>query len=171
MKINKILNKRFSIFIVSSVIIIIICIFATETIKNSDFVNDYVYVDTDNLQIIYKNGTKNAKNSGYPLSFQQGKEESDINLIEIVNKQDFSTSFSLCVREFDVSSKSLSLDKIYFDVNNNSSGTLSDDNKCFYTDTIDKKEKMILNVRLWAGSDLVTNEDQGKSINLEFYVK
>lgn len=170
MKINKILNKRFSIFIASSVIIIIICVIATIVINNSDFVNDYVYVDKNNLQIIYKNGTKTAKSSGYPMSFQQGKDESEINQIEIVNKKDFSTSFSLCVREFDVSSNTLNLDKLYFDVNG-MSGQFNKDKKCFYSSDIDGDERLVLNVRVWAGSDLVDNNDQGKNINLEFYVK
>mgnify|MGYP003289210795 CR=1 FL=1 len=171
MKIDKIINKRFSIFILSSIVIIIICVLATEVIKNSDFVNKNVQVDTGNLQIIYKNGTKTAKKSGYPMSFQQGREESNPNIIEIVNKKDFSTSFSLCVRKFDVSSEDLSLDKMYFDVNNSSSGILSVDKECFYSTKVDANERLILNVRIWPGSDLISNEDQGKNVNLEFYVK
>ena len=36
---------------------------------------------------------------------------------------------------------------------------------------VDANERLILNVRIWPGSDLISNEDQGKNVNLEFYVK
>lgn len=171
MKIDKIINKRFSIFIVSSIIIIVICVLATEVIKNSDFVNNNMYIDNTDLQIIYKNGTKIAEKSGYPLSFQQGKEESNPNVIEIVNKKDFSTSFSLCVHKVDVSNNDLSLSKLYFDVNDTTNGVLSEDKECFYSSSVDGNQRVILNVKIWPGSDLVTSDDQGKNVNLEFYIK
>lgn len=170
MKVNKLLKKRVSLFQVSFVFILFMVILSLVFINNSDFVNQNVEFDKTNLQIIYKKNEKNAGKSSVPMSFQQGIEELDSDLIEIVNKSDLSTSFLLCVQQVDTSSNDLSTDKLYYYVEGEG-GILGDTDGCIYSGKIKGKETIQIDLKIWPGKDLIKYSDQGKKLNLKFILK
>lgn len=170
MKVDNIFKKRFVLFILSIVFIIFVLIISVITVKNSDFVKNDVQFDSGNLQLLYKNSEDNSQSGSIPMSFQQGIEYIPADKIQIVNKSDLSTIFSLCVQEFDVSSNNLGMNKLYYYINGDG-GVLANTDGCIYTGKIKGNETIDLEVKIWPGLDLVSDDDQGKVINLKYILK
>lgn len=171
MKVRSVLKKRTNIFLGSCMLVILAVIITFIAITKSGAVNNKVLVDNKNLQVIYKNDNENVDKSLEVMTFQQGIEEIKAELIEIVNKKDFSTSFSLCVQQIDTSSDELSLDKVYYKVNDSSGIVGSKENNCILSGDIAPNGRVLLNVKIWIGEELITNTDQGKELSYKYYIK
>ena len=170
MKVNKVLKKRTNLTVISSFFILFAVIMSLIFIANSDIVKNDVRVDNDDLQLIYKNNNSDVQNRIIPLNLEDGKKQIPEDTVEIVNKSKFSTVFSVCVQQVDVSSKSLTTDKLYYSIKEES-GILGNTNGCIYTGKIKANEKITLGIKVWPGSDLINPDDLGKELNLKFYVK
>lgn len=167
MKVSNILKHRVYLFFLSFIFVVFVVVISIVSIQNSDFVKQDVQFDNNDLQISYK---YDDNNSFVPLSFEQGKVQNHGDIVEIVNKSDLSTVFSVCVQQVDVSSDNLSTNKLYYFVEGNG-GVLGSTDGCIYKGKLEKDEKLELNVKIWPGSDLIDNTDQGKKISLKYVVK
>ena len=116
MKVNKVLKKRTNLTVISSFFILFAVIMSLIFIANSDIVKNDVQVDNNDLQLIYKNNNSDVQNRIVPLNLEDGKKQIPEDTVEIVNKSEFSTVFSVCVQQVDVSSKSLTTDKLYYSI-------------------------------------------------------
>ena len=168
MKVSKVLKKRVSLFRLSFIFIILAVLVSLFFINKSDFVKNDVQLDNNNLRLVYKKGNKGAV---VPMNFEDGKTGIVADRLEIVNKSKLSTMFSLCVQQVDASSDSLTTDKLYYLVNDVDGGILGNTDGCIYTGKISGNDSIELNVKIWPGSDLISSEDMGKTLNLKFIVK
>lgn len=171
MDISSVIKKRMIFFVFSLVFVVFITFTSSYALMNNGYVNSAKVINNGNLQIIYENGELNAKNGSYPMSFQQGNYESPSNIVKIVNKGHFSTKFSVIIKENSKVDNSLEFSKIYYSVNNSEPAILGNqDNNIIYSSDIKSREEYILDIKLWVGSELITNEDQGKQVNLSIDV-
>lgn len=172
MFVSKYLKKKIGIFL-STLIVIGICFFVSIVVnKNNNINTKDLVIKSGNLQIIYENGIDGVKNSLYPLSYQQGIDESPSNIVKVINKGKKTTSFKVYLVEKEQNENNLDVNKIYFSVNNGNPVILGSINDgVIYSANIPKKEERILDIKFWAGSDLISNKDSGKSLNLEIKVK
>lgn len=158
-------------FIGSSILILGAALIALMAIINNGDVNDKLILDNKNLHAIYKYDGEDEEYMLKVMSFQQGYKEIDSEIIEIVNKSEFSTEFSVCIRQVDVSSDSLGVDKVYFKVDE-FYGILGDyEDGCVAKKDVSAKGREILDIKIWIGEDLVQEEDLDKDFKYKFHIK
>lgn len=171
MNMGKYIKKRMIFFCVSFLFVIVCSVAASFSFMNSNFVNNDIVINNENLQIIYENGKKGIQKSLYPLSFQQGNLKSPSNIIKIVNKGHFSTNFAIVIKQTDVSIDNIDINKIYYSVNNSTPNILGKArNGEIFSSTLAADSEFIVDVKLWISSEFIENDDAGKKIALEFDV-
>lgn len=171
MKIDDILRKRTVLFLCSFLFIMIAAIITIVIVLNSNVVNSKVSVDNKNLLVLYRSSDGNVENQTKVATFEQGYDKTATEIIEIVNKKDFSTEFSLCVQQVDTSNEVISVDKIYYRIDDESGIVGNHKDGCIYEGTVAPSSRRLLNVKIWIGEELIDNEDQGKNFTYKFSIK
>lgn len=166
MNIDELLKKRLLFFFTSFVFIVIATISSSYAILNKNNVENYKVINNGRLDIIYKSGMS-ALDSGYPMSYEQGIDSSPSNIIEVVNNGEEDTPYHLNIN-YSSDSNSLDSKKILYSINGSEPKILGSDN--IYRSIVKKNSKEILDIRIWAYNKLVTNDDQGKKIDIIFEV-
>lgn len=167
MNIDELLKKRLMFFFVSFIFIVVITISSSYAITINNVEKGKV-INNGNLNIIYPSGEELVENCGYPLSYQQGNSIAPSNIIRVINNSNNKTSFNLLIRT-DNNDNSLDVNKIYYSINDCEPIILGlAKNSIVFNEQLDSNEEYILDIKVWASSELINNEDQGKEINLIF---
>lgn len=164
MTIKEYIKKRLSVFIVSSISIIAILGISFYNVLNNKS-GDIVIKDN----ISYKIETTKKEKNNYPMSKEEGVEAANVHKITISNKDSKRSNFEVVLK--DKNSSSL-IDKVYYKIDNREVKQINK-NHILYYGTLEKGESKTIEVRFWLGSDLITNDDQGKkaSIYIDVYGK
>ena len=164
MTIKEYIKKRLSVFIVSSISIIAILGLSFYNVLNNKS-GDIVIKDN----ISYKIETTKKEKNNYPMSKEEGVESANVHKITISNKDSKRSNFEVVLK--DKNSSSL-IDKVYYKIDNRDVKQINK-NHILYYGTLEKGESKTIEVRFWLGSDLITNDDQGKkaSIYIDVYGK
>lgn len=164
MTIKEYIKKRLSVFIVSSISIIAILGISFYNVLNNKS-GDIVIKDN----ISYKIETTKKEKNNYPMSKEEGVEAANVHKITISNKDSKRSNFEVVLK--DKNSSSL-IDKVYYKIDNREVKQINK-NHVLYYGTLEKGESKTIEVRFWLGSDLITNDDQGKkaSIYIDVYGK
>ncbi|HOB26400.1 MAG TPA: hypothetical protein PLB45_01700 [Bacilli bacterium] len=166
MKIESYLKKRLSLFIISFTFIVLLTIGSTFAMLNSK--SDKVNEGSD-LEIVYENKNNNLMSSTIPMTKEDGLINAIPNVIHITNSKNYNIKYSLKVTS--ENNNTLGLNKMYYSINSSDVQLLSDSNdNIIYEDVIEPDEVVTLNVRVWVGLDLITNDDQGKSLDLKYSI-
>ena len=166
MKIESYLKKRLSLFIISFTFIVLLTIGSTFAMLNSK--SDKVNEGSD-LEIVYENKNNNLMSSTIPMTKEDGLINAIPNVIHITNSKNYNIKYSLKVTS--ENNNTLGFNKMYYSINSSDVQLLSDSNdNIIYEDVIEPDEVVTLNVRVWVGLDLITNDDQGKSLDLKYSI-
>ncbi len=169
MSISTVVNKRIKIFILS-LLVIVIAVSGTYFVFSKNSVNEGILLNNKNLKVILK-GDKTLKFGEYPMSFQQGYEESPSNIYKIVNKSKFSTNYQVIVTETSRGLDKIDLNKIVVAINEDVK-LLSDVlDGIVYESTINSKKEDILDIKIWLNKDKVTEADKNRNLNLKIEFK
>jgi len=132
--------------------------------SKSDKVNE-----GSDLEIVYENKNNNLMSSTIPMTKEDGLINAIPNVIHITNSKNYNIKYSLKVTS--ENNNTLGLNKMYYSINSSDVQLLSDSNdNIIYEDVIEPDEVVTLNVRVWVGLDLITNDDQGKSLDLKYSI-
>jgi hypothetical protein len=105
------------------------------------------------------------------MTKELGLENAPVNNVIITNNDKKSTDFSLMLYPTDISDKTIKTDKVYYSVNGDTPKILGDSvDYVIYRGNINANDKEELTIQIWISSERVENEDQGKSLNLDFKV-
>ena len=170
MNIDELFKKRLLFFFASFIFIVMVTISSSYAMNDKLNVEKGKVINNGNLKIIYPSGDEIIENCGYPLSYQQGNSISPSNIIRIINKSDEKTSFDLSIKA-NINESSLDINKIYYSINDSEPvilGTKKD--FIVYSSAIDKGKEYVLDIKVWASSELINNDDQGKEIDLIYEV-
>lgn len=171
MNIDKLLKKRLVFFCISTVFIVLVTVASSYAFSRSDLNSDAVVLNSSGLKVLYENGQIMEQHDSTPMSYQQGLEQTTYNTIKIINKERVATNYSLIVSSEGNIDSNLSYDKIYYSVNGSNPMLLSSStNGILYYGKINGEEEEILKIKVWPALEYITNEDQGKSVNLRFEV-
>lgn len=169
MNIDKLFKKRVVFFITSTVFILCVTVASSYAFAKSDLNSDAVVMNNNNLSVLYEQ-EQVIDNKTYPMSYQ---ESSDIptSKIKVINNKKFAINYVLKISNKDEDANNLEFDKIYYSINDNDPMLLSSavDGYVYYS-KIDGYDEVELNIKVWASSEYVTNDDQGKSVNLKFEI-
>lgn len=166
MNIDELLKKRLLFFFTSFVFIVLTTISSSYAILNKNNVENSKVINNGILDVVYKNGM-NAIDSGYPMSYEQGINDSPSNIIELINNSNEDVRYRLNIN-YSTDSNSLDSKKILYSINNSKPEILGNNN--IYEDIVGKESKSTLDIKIWAYDKLVTNDDQGKKIDISFEV-
>lgn len=170
MDISSLLKKRVIFFLISLIFVMVITVVSSYAFVNNE-INGEKIINSNNLQIVYENGKVAVEKSSYPMSVDQGIKEAPSNIIRIINKSKYSAKFSLVVSNKDKKNNNLSFNKIYYSVNGSNPQILGNaENGIVYSATIEENKEYKLDVKIWAASEYISNEDQGKKVDLKFEV-
>ena len=104
------------------------------------------------------------------MTREYGLENATVNEISIINDTN-STNYSLMLYPTDISDKSIKTDKVYYSINGEYPKVLGDSvDYVIYRGILEGNEKEDLTIQVWIASEKVENEDQGKTLNLDFKV-
>lgn len=171
MNMNGLLRKRLFFFVTSTVFILILTVASSYAFTHSDLNSDAVVFNNDKLKVLYENGQVIDENSSYPMSFQQGIEEAPVSTIKVINNKKVATNFYLKISDKEENKNNLEFDKIYYSINGDTPLLLSTaSNGIVYYGQVNGDEEVIISIKVWASSEYVTNNDQGKSINLKYEI-
>lgn len=171
MNMNGLLRKRLFFFVTSTVFILILTVASSYAFKNSDLNSDVVVFNNEKLKVLYENGQVIEQNSSYPMSFQQGMEKVKPSTIKVINNKKCSVNYYLKISNKEESDNNLSFDKIYYSINEDAPALLSSASKgIVYYGKVNGEEEDIINIKVWMSSEFITNDDQGKSINLKYEI-
>ena len=105
------------------------------------------------------------------MSKEDGLDNAPLNKIIITNKDKKATEYSLMLYPTDISDKSISTDKVYYSVDGETPKVLGDSvDYVIYRGNIKSNDNERLTIQIWISSERVENEDQGKTLNLDFKV-
>lgn len=168
---KKYLKKKIIVFVFSLVFIIVMVGIINNSINNGNIVNSEYTTNVNNLQVVYKNNTKSVNICLKPVSFQQWNEVEETNIVEILNKSMFSTEFSIRIVPEMVSIDSISLDKVYYSINNSEPKLVgSNVDNVIYTNKLGFRKKDKLDIKVWVSRELMNDDDIGKSISYKFEI-
>lgn len=164
MTIKEYIKKRLSVFLISFITILAILGVSFYNVLNNKS-GDIVIKDN----VSYKIQTIKKDKNSYPMSKEEGVESANIHKITITNKESKRSNFQIVLK--DKNSSNL-IDKVYYKVNDREVKQI-DKTHVLYYGTLEKGESKEVEIRFWLGSDLITNDDQGKkaSIYLDVYGK
>lgn len=164
---DKFVHKRMFLFCLSLVCVIFVAVSATYAFSFKNEKEALVMYSND-IKVEFTNGNSILNN--YPMTYNEGSVNSKANIIKIKNTTMEKREFKLYVEE-ERTDNSISLDKIYYKINDEIPRILGDNNDPIYISTIKGNKTENINVRIWVSSELVSNTDQGKTSNLKFIVK
>lgn len=171
MNINKLLKKRLVFFCISTVFIVLVTVASSYAFSRSDLNSDAVVLNSSGLKVLYENGQIMEQHASTPMSYQQGLEQTTYNTIKIINQERSSRNYSLMVTSDGSIENNLSYDKIYYSVNGSNPMLLnSSTNGILFYGKINAGEEEILKIKVWPALEYITNDDQGKSVDLRFEV-
>jgi hypothetical protein len=170
MEINKLIRKRLLVFTSTLLIIVILTITSSYALANNDITKTDIQENTNKLTFKYEN-SDDLKTGAYPMTKELGLENAPVNNVIITNNDKKSTDFSLMLYPTDISDKTIKTDKVYYSVNGDTPKILGDSvDYVIYRGNINANDKEELTIQIWISSERVENEDQGKSLNLDFKV-
>lgn len=170
MEINKLIRKRLLVFTSTLLIIVILTITSSYALANNDITKTDIQENTNKLTFKYDN-SDDLKTGEYPMTKELGLENAPVNNVIITNNDKKSTDFSLMLYPTDISDKTIKTDKVYYSVNGDTPKILGDSvDYVIYRGNINANDKEELTIQIWLSSERVENEDQGKSLNLDFKV-
>jgi hypothetical protein len=170
MEINKLIRKRLLVFTSTLLIIVILTITSSYALANNDITKTDIQENTNKLTFKYEN-SDDLKTGAYPMTKELGLENAPVNNVIITNNDKKSTDFSLMLYPTDISDKTIKTDKVYYSVNGDTPKILGDSvDYVIYRGNINANDKEELTIQIWISSERIENEDQGKSLNLDFKV-
>ena len=170
MEINKLIRKRLLVFTSTLLIIVILTITSSYALANNDITKTDIQENTNKLTFKYEN-SNDLKTGAYPMTKELGLEKDPVNKVIITNKDKKSTDFSLMLYPTDISDRTIKTDKVYYSVNGDTPKILGDSvDYVIYRGNINANDKEKLTIQIWISGERVENEDQGKSLNLDFKV-
>jgi hypothetical protein len=170
MEINKLIRKRLLVFTSTLLIIVILTITSSYALANNDITKTDIQENTNKLTFKYEN-SDDLETGAYPMTKELGLETAPVNNVIITNNDKKSTDFSLMLYPTDISDKTIKTDKVYYSVNGDTPKILGDSvDYVIYRGNINANDKEELTIQIWISSERVENEDQGKSLNLDFKV-
>lgn len=171
MSTSTIMKKRTNIFIVT-VLFLIVGLITTYVIFSSSILNNNAVINNKNLKVIFENGKKGIQFGGYPMTFQQGVEESPSNIYKVINKNNSETEYQIIVTDISESVDKIDMNKIVVAINDNEIKMLSDVyNGVIYTSTLNKNEEEIINLKFWLDKESADSSDLSKSLKLNVDIK
>ena len=170
MEINKLIRKRLLVFTSTLLIIVILTITSSYALANNDITKTDIQENTNKLTFKYDNGDS-LKTGEYPMTKELGLDKAPVNKIIITNKDKKSTDYSLMLYPTDISDKSISTDKVYYSVNGENPKILGDSvDYVIYRGNIKSNDNERLTIQIWISGEKVENDDQDKSLDLNFKV-
>jgi predicted Holliday junction resolvase-like endonuclease len=170
MEINKLIKKRLLVFTGTLLIIVILTITSSYALANNDITKTEIQENTNKLLLKYEEGNK-LVTEAFPMTKEYGLENATSNKISIINNDTNSTNYSLMLYPTDISDKSIKTDKVYYSINGEYPKVLGDSvDYVIYRGILEGNEKENLTIQVWIAAEKVENEDQGKTLNLDFKV-
>ncbi len=170
MNVDVVLKKRTVFLILTVIALTAIVIASSQAFLKGDFNKNAYKIEKDGLSIIYESGDDFVKSKSEPMSIQDGLSKAQVNTVKIENTTKRTVEYELKIEEI-VQAETLSTDKIYYSINGTSAQLLSEtQNGVIYQGSLQEYKSDTFDVRVWIGTDLITNQDQGKSIKLRFNV-
>ena len=170
MEINKLIRKRLLVFTSTLLIIVILTITSSYALANNDITKTDIQENTNKLTFKYDSGDSLITGT-YPMSKEDGLDNAPLNKIIITNKDKKATDYSLMLYPTDISDKSISTDKVYYSVNGENPKILGDSvDYVIYRGNIKSNDNERLTIQIWISGERVENDDQDKSLNLNFKV-
>ena len=171
MKIQSLVRKRLLIFCTTLFIVVVLTISSTFALKNNDITKTEIQENTNKLVLKYLNDGNSIKTGEYPMNKETGLSKAPVNKIQIHNKDNKASDFSLKLYPTDISDKSITTSKVYYSVNEGEPRILGDSiDSVIYRGTLDAGKKETVTVQIWLDSDRVENDDQDKVLDLQFKV-
>lgn len=168
---NGLLKKRLFFFVTSTVFILTLTVASSYAFAHSDFHNDAVVMNSEKLKVLYENEQATLQKSSYPMSFQQGINSAPESTIKVINNKKLSTNFYLKISNKEENENNLGFDKIYYAINGEEPLLLNSAKEgIVYYGKVDGNEEIIIKIKVWAASEYVTNNDQGKNVNLKYEI-
>ena len=170
MEINILIRKRLLVFTSTLLIIVILTITSSYALANNDITKTDIQENTNKLIFKYDSGDRLITGT-YPMSKEDGLDYAPLNKIIITNNDKKATEYSLMLYPTDISDKSISTDKVYYSVDGETPKVLGDSvDYVIYRGNIKSNDNERLTIQIWISSERVENEDQGKTLNLDFKV-
>ena len=168
MNIDELFKKRLLFFFTSFIFIVIVTISSSYAIKEN--VDNSRVINNENIEIVFENNQDDVHYSEYPLSYEQGIKLSPSNLIRVINNGSDDKRYDIYIRG-DETTSSLDINKVYYSIDGREPRNLgSDITNAVYSGLLAGNEEKVINIKVWAASELIDNNDQGKELDLHFLV-
>lgn len=170
MKINQLIKKRLLVFASTLLIIVVLTISSSYALANNEITKTDIQENTNKLTISYEN-SEFMQTGSYPMNKENGLVNCPVNKVDINNKENKSTDFSLMLYPTDISDKSISADKVFYSINGEEPKILGDSvDYVIYRGNIKGNSKDKVEIQVWVSEEKIENTDQGKSLNLDFKI-
>ena len=171
MNMKLLLKKRIFFFITSTVFILTLTVASSYAFKNSDLNRDAVVLNSEKLKVLYENGQIIEQEDSYQMSAEQGMEKAKTSTIKIINDKNSAANYYLKISNKEEGKNNLEFNKIYYSINGEEPLLLSTtSNGIVYYGKVNGNEEAVINIKVWAGLEYITNKDQGKVINLKYEI-
>ena len=171
MKMQSLMRKRLIVFCTTLIVVIVLTISSTFALKNNDISKTEIQENTNKLVLKYLNDGNKIKTGEYPMNKDTGLKNAPVNKVQIHNKDNKSTDYSLKLYPTDISDKSITTDKVYYSVNGGEPRILGDSiDSVVYRGHIGGDKKETVTIQIWLASEYINNDDQNKMLDLQFKV-
>lgn len=171
MSISTIMKKRTNFFLLT-LVLIIIGLIITYIVFSGNSLNKNILINNKNIKVIFENGKSGIKFGEYPMTYQQGIENSPSNKFKVINKSKQETTYQIIVTDESEVADVIDMNKIVVGINDSETKILSDVvDGIIYTSSIQASGEDIIDLKFWLNKDLSTPDDLKKSIKLKVNVK
>ena len=171
MKIQSLIRKRLIVFCTTLFIVVVLTISSTFALKNNDISKTEIQENTNKIALKYLDDGTSIKTGAYPMTKEYGLEQAPKNRLQIHNKDKEGSNYSLMLVPRKDLKDSISVDKIYYSVNGEEPRLLGDSiDYVIQRGEIGANKKINVSIQIWVAADKVENEDQDKTLNLDFKV-
>jgi len=171
MKIQSLVRKRLLVFCTTLFIVVVLTISSTFALKNNDISKTEIQENTNKISLKYLDDGTYMKTGSYPMTKDYGLETAPTNKLQIHNKDREDSNYSLMLVPRKDLKDSISVDKIYYSVNGEEPRILGDSmDYVIHRGEIGGNKKKNISIQIWVSAERVDNEDQNKTLNLDFKV-
>lgn len=168
MSVGTYLKKRFNLFLVSFIFIVValiitFVIIVTRPVKN-------VYFESKSMVVTLDGGKNGLKLGSIPMSLEQGKVSAPNNLYKIKSTTKKDMQYEVIIKSDTKNPNSLDVRKVAVCLNDECE-YLTSNESVIYEDTLKAKEEKELNIKIFSVKELLDTSDQNKSLLLNVEIK
>ena len=171
MKIQSLIRKRLIVFCTTLFVVIVLTISSTFALKNNDISKTEIQENTNKLVLKYLDDGNKIKTGDFPMTKEYGLTKAPTNKVQIYNKDNEESDFSLKLYPKNLSKDNISPSKVYYSVNGEEPRILGDSiDSVVYRGHLGAGKKENVVIQIWLDVEKIENEDQGKTLDLDFKV-